>query len=429
MAMIEGIRIQNFRVLKDIKLGKLWSEQQEQALTPMTVVIGKNGAGKSSIFDAFGFLADCLKNGVEEACDMNKRGGYERIHSMGTDGPIRFEIYFRASPAERPITYELAIDLDEEKRPYVLQERLRQRRRGQRNGWPFSFLILNNGQGIAWKGDSDGRQIQEQNNTIDIFSLFDDLDNNTEESSNTERVELDDNRKLGIATLGALKQHPRISMFRKFIEGWYLSYFTPDAARSLPLAGPQKQLNVHGDNLSNVVQFMEREHRDQFQKVLQQIAKKIPGIQRISTDKTADGRLLLQFYAMGFDDKPFFAQQMSDGTLKVFAYLLLLASPNPVPLLCIEEPENGLYHKLLETLAQEFREYATGKKNASQIFVTTHQPYFVDNLQPEEVWILEKGGDGFSIIRRASSDPLIKNMVDEGLPLGSLWYSDYLDAK
>ena len=287
----------------------------------------------------------------------------------------------------------------------------------------------NNGQGIAWKGDSDGRQIQEQNNTIDIFSLFDVLDNNTEESSNTERVELDDNRKLGIATLGALKQHPRISMFRKFIEGWYLSYFTPDAARSLPLAGPQKQLNVHGDNLSNVVQFMEREHRDQFQKVLQQIAKKIPGIQRISTDKTADGRLLLQFYAMGFDDKPFFAQQMSDGTLKVFAYLLLLASPNPVPLLCIEEPENGLYHKLLETLAQEFREYATGKKNASQIFVTTHQPYFVDNLQPEEVWILEKGGDGFSIIRRASSDPLIKNMVDEGLPLGSLWYSDYLDAK
>lgn len=429
MGMIEGIRIRNFRALKDIKLGKLWSEQQEQPLTPMTVVIGKNGAGKSSIFDVFGFLADCLKNGVEDACDMNKRGGYERIHSKGTDGPICFEIYFRATPNERPITYELSIDLDKEKRPYVLQERLRQRRQGQRNGWPFSFLILNNGQGIAWKGNSAGRQIQEQNKSIDIFSLFDDIDNNTEESRDTERVELDDNRKLGIATLGALKQHPRISMFRKFIEGWYLSYFTPDAARSLPLAGPQKQLNVHGDNLSNVVQFMEREHRSSFENVLKQIASKIPGIQSISTKKTDDDRLLLQFYAQGFNDKPFLAQQMSDGTLKVFAYLLLLASPNPAPLVCIEEPENGLYHKLLETLVQEFREYATGKKNASQIFVTTHQPYLVDNLNPEEVWILEKGTDGFSTIRRASSDPLIKNMVDEGLPLGSLWYSDYLDAK
>ena len=429
MGMIEGIRIRNFRALKDIKLGKLWSEQQEQPLTPMTVVIGKNGAGKSSIFDVFGFLADCLKNGVEDACDMNKRGGYERIHSKGTDGPICFEIYFRATPNERPITYELSIDLDKEKRPYVLQERLRQRRQGQRNGWPFSFLILNNGQGIAWKGNSAGRQIQEQNKSIDIFSLFDDIDNNTEESRDTERVELDDNRKLGIATLGALKQHPRISMFRKFIEGWYLSYFTPDAARSLPLAGPQKQLNVHGDNLSNVVQFMEREHRSSFENVLKQIASKIPGIQSISTKKTDDDRLLLQFYAQGFNDKPFLAQQMSDGTLKVFAYLLLLASPNPAPLVCIEEPENRLYPNLLETLVQEFREYPTGKKNASQIFVTTHQPYLVDNLNPEEVWILEKGTDGFSTIRRASSDPLIKNMVDEGLPLGSLWYSDYLDAK
>ena len=56
----------------------------------------------------------------------------------------------------------------------------------------------------------------------------------------------------------------------------------------------------------------------------------------------------------GFRD-PFFAQQMSDGTLKVFAYLLLLEDPDPPPFICIEEPENGLYHKLLETLAREFR--------------------------------------------------------------------------
>ena len=52
MGKIEGIRIQNFRALKDIKLGQLWNEKSERALTPMTVVIGKNGAGKSSIFDA-----------------------------------------------------------------------------------------------------------------------------------------------------------------------------------------------------------------------------------------------------------------------------------------------------------------------------------------------------------------------------------------
>ncbi len=117
------------------------------------------------------------------------------------------------------------------------------------------------------------------------------------------------------------------------------------------------------------------------------------------------------------------------GHLKVFAYLLLLEDPTPPPFLCIEEPENGLYHKLLESLAKEFREHATGRKGGSQVFITTHQPYLVDALEPAEVWILEKGSDGYSVIRRASDDAIVKNMVAEGLPLGGLWYSDYLDAR
>jgi len=194
------------------------------------------------------------------------------------------------------------------------------------------------------------------------------------------------------------------------------------------MAGPQKHLNMHGDNLGNVVQFMEREQKGRFQSILNRIASKIPGIQNIDTKKTDDGRLLLRFNDRGFQD-PFFAQQMSDGTLKMFAYMLLLEDPDPAPFICIEEPENGLYHKLLETLAAEFRARATGKRNAPQIFVTTHQPYFVDALAPEETWVLEKGADGFSTIRQASSDSTVENMVKQGLPLGSLWYSDYLDAR
>ncbi len=249
---------------------------------------------------------------------------------------------------------------------------------------------------------------------------------NEEKNVETEIVELQDKRRLGIATLGALKQHPRIAAFLQFIEGWYLSYFTPDAARGLPRAGPQKHLNVHGDNLGNVVQFMGREHRDRFAGILKKIAKRIPGIDRIDTEPSPDGRLLLRFNDRGFED-PFYAQQMSDGTLKAFAYLLMLEDPSPPPFICVEEPENGLYHKLLEVMAGEFRSHATGRKNAPQIFATTHQPYFVDALRPEEVWILEKGEDGFSTIRRASENETVRAMVDEGLPLGGLWYSDYLD--
>jgi len=409
MAIIEGFRVQNFRALRDVSLGKLSGAQAGEPLTPFTVVIGKNGVGKSTLFDAFGFVADCLATDVETACDMKQRGGFERMRSKGISEPIRFEIYYREAQNERPITYELAIDLDANGRPFVLSEVLRQRRKNQKYGRPHPFLRLDHGKGTVWAGEEA-------------------IGDAEEEDSSSSPVELTDPRELGISTLGTLKEHPRIRKFRDFLKGWYLSYFYPDAARSLPTAGPQRHLNIHGDNIGNVVQFMEREHKDRFTSILDRIASKIPGIAKIDTKVTDDKRVLLRFNDGAFGD-PFFAQQMSDGTLKMFAYLLLLEDPDPPPFICIEEPENGLYHKLLEALAQEFRAHATGKKNAPQVFVTTHQPYFVDALSPEEVWILGKGKEGFSTIRRASELEVVKSLVAEGLPLGGLWYSDYLDAR
>lgn len=432
MAKIDGFRVKNFRALKDITLGKLWNLGQADPLTPLTAVIGKNGVGKSALFDAFGFLADCLKFGVEEACDARGRGGFQSIRSLGQTDPMEFQVNYRETGEDntRLITYDLSIDLDESGRPCIRRELLAQRRWGQKDNKSFLFLLMFNGKGIAWKGAEAGYQIDDAVEPIDLERLTSELESGVagKESKKAENVELDDNRKLGIATLGSLKQHPRIAGFRRFLEGWYLSYFTPDAARGLPLAGPQKHLNIHGDNLSNVVQFMERQHPETFQQILQKIAGRIPGIDRIETEKTTDNRLVLRFNDKGFVD-PFYAQQMSDGTLKAFAYLLLLEDPDPPPFICIEEPENGLYHKLLETLAREFRDHAGKRSGGSQVFVTTHQPYFVDALEPEEVWVLEKGEDGFSTIRRASEDPIVKNMVEEGLPLGGLWYSDYLDAR
>ena len=431
MPRIEGFRVRNFKVLKDVTLGRLWYQKESQPLTPMTAVIGKNGVGKSVLFDAFGFLSDALKTGVEEACDARGRGGFEKMRSQGETDPIEFEVSYRQQSNSRSITYEIAIEADESGRPYVLRE-IMEESRG--NSPPLTFLLLSGGKGVVWKGNQASSQVNKTTEGFVLSEFAMSLANSImeekelEELKDAEIIELEDRRKLGIATLGALKQHPRISAFSQFIEGWYLSYFTPDAARSLPLAGPQSRLNIHGDNLGNVVQFLEREHPKRFETILEKIADKIPGIDRIETERSNDGRLLLRFNDSGFQD-PFYAQQMSDGTLKIFAYLLLLEDPSPPPFIYIEEPENGLYHKLLETLAHEFRQHASGTGTGSQVFITTHQPYFVDALDPSEVWILKKEPDGFSTIRRASDDPIVNNMVEEGLPLGGLWYSDYLDAR
>ena len=410
MALIEGFRVRNYRALSDVTLGKLSADQKAEPLTPFTVVIGKNGSGKSTLFDAFGFVADCLSTDVEAASDAKQRGGFERMRSMGVRESIQFEIYYREAKGERPITYELSINLDDRGRPFVESEVLKQRRKGQKNGRPYPFLRLQHGKGTVWAGEE----------AVEIST--------GQEDPAKELVELTDLRQLGIATLGTLKDHPRIKRFRDFLKGWYLSYFHPDAARSIPSAGAQRHLNIHGDNIGNVVQYMEREHKERFQNILNRIASKIPGIQSIKPMETLDKRLLLQFNDGAFTD-PFYASQMSDGTLKIFAYLLLMEDPEPPPFICIEEPENGLYHRLLDSLATELRAHATGKRNAPQIFVTTHQPYFVDALSPREVWILEKGANGFASIRRVSDIELVRNLVDEGLPLGGLWYSDYLDAR
>ncbi len=410
MALIAGFRVRNYRALRDVTLGKLSTQQKGEPLTPFTVVIGKNGAGKSTLFDAFGFVADCLSTDVETACDDKQRGGFERMRSLGTSDAIQFEIYYREAIGERPITYELAINLDRSGRPFVQSEVLKQRRKLQKYGRPFPFLRLDHGKGRVWAGE-EAVEAKE-----------------SEEDSAQEEVELTDLRQLGIATLGTLKEHPRIKRFRDFLKGWYLSYFHPDAARSIPSAGAQRHLNIHGDNIGNVVQYMEREHKERFKSILARIASKIPGIQGIKAIVTEDKRVLLQFNDGAFAD-PFYAGQMSDGTLKIFAYLLLMEDPEPPPFICIEEPENGLYHGLLDSLARELRSHATGKRNAPQVFVTTHQPHFVDALSPREVWILEKAKDGFSMIRRVSDLALVQNLVDEGLPLGGLWYSDYLDAR
>ena len=169
----------------------------------MVTIIGPSGTGKSTIADAFGFLADCLEKGVEEACDMGNRGGFKQLISQGNEKVIRFELYYRETSNSKPITYELAIGLDKTERPYVLEERLRQR--VEKRGWPKSFLNLHEGIGYAFEG-TDGWQDDEGNIT-----------------GRGRRVEvcLADKRKLGIATYGAMSQYNRIVDFMNFFIIYY----------------------------------------------------------------------------------------------------------------------------------------------------------------------------------------------------------------
>ncbi len=410
MARLEGFRARNFGPLRDVALGRPDDGRGGAApLTPLTAVIGRNGSGKSALLDAFGFLADCIKVGVEDACDAGGRGGFSRLRSQGAEGPVGFQLRYRERGNARPLNYELEIDAAGSGRPRIVRERLR---RGGGRGRPSPLLVLDDGEGRVWDGAAQGT---------------DEGGAAPAGSGKGEPVALADRRRPGIAALGGLKRHPEIAGLRRFIKGWHLGSFAPDAARGMPLAGPRARLDPRGDNLANVVRFMEREHPGRFRKIEKAMAERIPGVDRIETEQTADGRMLLGFNDSGFQD-PFYVREVSGGTLKMLALLLLLEGPAPPSLLCLRQPEDGLYHRLLEFLAGEFRRSAAGRRGGPQVFLTTHQPYLVDALDPEELWILEKGEDGFSTVRRASDNTLVVHLVAEELPLGGLWHSEYLES-
>lgn len=405
MGKILGIAIRNYGSLKEIKMGKLYSDRSGDELGNMVAIIGPSGNGKSTLADAFGFISDCLVADVESACDANNRGGYDHLVSQGSGGPIRFEIYYKENSNSRPITYELTIDKDKNDRPYVKEERLRQRRPNSSIGRPLSFLYLVEGKGYAFEGSNGG---QDEDGSIDGKKVD---------------VELSDTRKLGIVTLGAMRQYERIEKFLDFLKSWYLCYFTPDAARQIQTAAPAQYLNRTGSNLNNVAQYMYRENPNEFRKILLEIQSKIPNIERITPLKLPNGQMVLEFWQKGFKE-PFFSQRMSDGTLKLFAYYLLLHEKNPRQLVFVEEPENGLYHHYLANLAIEMKKNV-GNGYMKQLFVTTHSPFFVNALSPKQVWVLEKDDNGFSTARRASDYEFVIELVEEGATMGDLWYSEY----
>ncbi|MBF0552896.1 MAG: AAA family ATPase [Deltaproteobacteria bacterium] len=404
MPQLLGIRIRNYKSLSDVTLGQI-AYAQGDALPPINCFIGPNGSGKSTLLDAFGFLADCLKEGVESACDKSQRGGLSRLRTQGNTDSICFDLHYREDQESLPILYSFTVG-DDKGIPVVLNEVLVGLTMDQDTSHPIAFMRLQGGEGVIWSGDMSK-----------IVA-----------GAEGQRVKLEDKDRLGISTLGQLSDHPLIVCLRAYIESWYLSYFVPDAARRLPPTGAQKHLDRTGENLGNVIQYLERNHNSRFNLILERIRERIPGIKDIKTQLSPDGRLLLKFNESSYKD-PFFQQSMSDGTLKMFAYLLLLQDPDPPAFIGIEEPENGLYHKLLETLAREFRRHAENSQGKIQVIITTHSPYFVDALSPEQVWLLEKDDLGHTQITRTADMPAIKELVKEGIPLGSLWYSNHFEER
>jgi predicted ATPase len=387
MARIEMIQIKNFRVLRDVKFGS-----SDSPLEPFTVFLGPNGSGKTTLFRVFGFLSNALQGNIRNA--LNGEGGFKEVRSRESTGPISIEIKYRDKPDSPRVTYNLEIN-EENGKPIISKEMLMFRRGSY--GRPYKFLDFSRGEGTAIRGTGE---ILEEGRTLQ---------------------KLDSPDILAVKGLGQMADYPIIADFRRFIEGWYLSYFMPTKAREIPEAGiVAEHLSQSGDNLPLVTQYLYEQHQDIFKDILKRLAERIPGLEDVFADIT-DGRVVLKFKDGPFKD-PFVSRFVSDGTIKMFAYLVLLNDPEPPPLLCIEEPENQLHPRLLPVLAEEFRAHS----RKTQVFVTSHSPYFLNALRPEELWVLQRGTDGYTKAECAAKIQGVPEFFEQDLKLGELWFSGHL---
>jgi len=377
---IEYLRVKNYRALRDIEL---------RNLSPLTVFLGPNGSGKSTLFDVFAFLSESFSNDLRQAWD--RRGRFKELRSRGSDGPIVIELKYRETLQRPPITYHLEIEEEPDEGPYVKEEWLKWRR-GRQYGQPYHFLSFARGEGWVISGEAP------------------------EERDPRVQEKLDSPEMIAVNTLGQLGKNPRVSALRRFIKSWYLSYLTADHTRAIPEAGPQERLSATGDNLPNVIQYLKERHPERLDDILKTLTRRVPRLQSVDAELMADGRLLLQIKDAPFD-KPILAKFASDGTLKMLAYLTVLYDLAPPQLVGIEEPENHLHPRLLPELAEECRTASA----RTQLMVTTHSPFFINGLQPEEVWILHRNQQGYTQATRAADIQGIKEFMEEGAQLGYLW--------
>lgn len=389
---IESIRLKNFKSFHDVEM---------KDIPRFCVIVGANGSGKSTLFSVFEFLREALSSNVHTALmKLGGSRGFKEVRTRGVAGNIEMELKFRENEGAPLITYFLSVG-EENGRPIVAREILKYRRGS--GGQPWHFLDFSHGEGLAVTNELD--------RVTDVKQL------------ERERQKLRSPEILAVKGLAQFERFPAVMTLGNLIENWHISDFHISRARPEQESGYAEHLSREGENLSLVTEYLHSRHPKTFKTILKRMSERVPGINHIDAKVTEEGRVLLRFQDGAFED-PFLARYVSDGTIKMFAYLVLLYDPDPHPLLCVEEPENQLYPTLLWELAEEFRAYA---ERGGQVFVSSHSPDFLNAVKLEEVFWLIKA-QGFTSVKRAREDEQIVAFMDEGDQMGYLWKEGFFQG-
>jgi predicted ATPase len=387
------LRIRNYRALRDVEL---------RDLTPLTVLVGPNGSGKSTVLDALAFLAEAVAGNLQQAWE--KRNRFAGMRTRGSEGPIEFEVHIKPGSKRKLLHYRLQLEERDGKLFVKSEGLLEQVNRSRLN------ILLDIHSHPDWLPKDETEDVH--------FGVAGSV------SINSAIV----NRSYIPVLMASPEKEPReaelrAKEFSDFITSYRYVHLTDNHTKGVVDAGPRERLSPSGDNLPNVLYYLQQKHPAVLQDIIQELRRQVPVLAEVLTEVTSDERLLLRFRDAPFD-KPLPAQYMSDGTLRLTALLTLLREPEAAGLLGLEEPESELYPRLLPRLAEELNQAAETR----QLLVTTHATALLTPLEPKQVWILNRGADGYTQAICVSDLPEVVAMVEEGLPLGYLWARNFFDV-
>lgn len=362
--MLTKLKVKNYKSLADFELD----------LHHFNVLIGPNNSGKSNILDCLDFLTDTAEIVVDEA--FRKRGGYDHVVFGGqTEKEIRIDtiIVNKSKKTEYDVSFTDG-GVSKEKLTITENEEVK---------------VLIEG--------SEGRGF-----------FFDEKENRlTEYSFGTPFTAL--------LNLRDLKRNRSIVDFKNKILNWRFYHFVPFEMKGAFSVEKRFDPGYKGEEAARTLHSFLSEHLSSFTEIENTLRSAVDEIESLRSPLTREGKTYIAIKEKHFKSL-FDYYQVSDGTLRFLAHLLVLLSPElEAPnLACFEEPENFVHPRLLELLAELL------KKAKTQVIVTTHSPYFIDFVQPEDLIVIEKK-EGKTIARRLRREEVEKFMKD--FSLGELWYS------
>lgn len=391
-ARLSQLRVRGYRAL----------DQFDARLEPLTVIIGANASGKSSLFDLLALISFAAVNPLPPELDPRSVG--KSLFHLGGPESIALELHV-ARGAARPLRYDVRLS-GPVGNPRVISERLTSLHSEPdgRESEASTFLEFKGGRGIVqsiWHLRS-GSQPQPWTLPPNEFALRRALD----------------------PTLTTPNE------LREYIAGWkfYAGFDVGMAAaiRRPVFIEPNPVLKEDGSNLSAVLFHLMTEHPEQWGELETHLRSAIPAFQSLHVkSRGGPGTVMAVWREAGLKGELTLAD-LSDGTLKFLCWATLCLSPRKPPLICIDEPELGLHPRVLPVLAGLLRQASSD----TQLLVTTHSPYFLSQFSLEELAVMKKE-EGRAVFARPASNEALRREIEElgSGELARLHLSDELEVR